>query len=890
MIFKINNKNIYRIRLFLLLTSCFLLPCIVMLLVYHSYGITPFGDKSLLIMDMSAQYSEFFCGLKNINAQNGGILFSWSKVFGSNYAGVFAYYVASPLSFLTLFCPNEYMPIGLAYLTILKIGLCGLTFGILLNYFHVHRANPLSSFSNRAYIIIFSLFYALMSYNIAYSMCLMWIDAVIWLPVIVLGTEIISYGGKPYLLCISFAVLFISTYYISYMVGVFMCMYMIIVLARRHYKKLKDALIVCAKFAGSVITAACLGAWLLLPTYYSLFEGKIGSGYGAPENGLNYEAGKIIRKFLLGTYDAITNSGTPFFYCGLIVFMFFFCYFFVKSISKIEKILTAVITVFIAVSTYYFKIDIMWHVFQKPNWFPYRYFFLFSFIVIFTAAKAFMHFKEIPYVCYCAFAVITAVFYAYAKNLPENAVGGEQFKYSAKFLIIGIILIFTLVIINILLKKCRFKYAEKIAVSVVLICMIFTSMSETYTNAKYITEGLDKSHRYESYEKYKEYKTVTEQLAAAAKEDADGEFYRMGNTFQRNFNESIGLGYGGISHYSSSYNKKINDFLKKIGFAQIYMWSSYAGSTTVTDSIFSVKYVMSDPENSRFDDKGRVISWCNAPYSHYKTVKSFGSAKLYENPHVLPPIIAVSENIKNFDWQANAVESQELLINCMIGGNTSYFYKMTEETPEAVKVNTTESYTEYIITAQTDGPVYAFLPQGTNKYATKMKINGQYDVRLYTGETDCTQFLGSYKKGEEINIKIYDGNLKRKKNAFYQLDEAAFSEAVKMLRADSINISHWSSGRVSGTLNAKEDGAVFTSLVYDESWRVKVDGEYVGTWALKDGLLCFDITKGIHEIEVEYEIPGFFAGSIITSFTLVCILAYIVFKSFIRKKGTCSHD
>ena len=78
---------------------------------------------------------------------------------------------------------------GVLVLTLLKIGLSGLTFGILMNYFH----------KNKVTNVIFALLYAMMSYNIAYSMCLMWLDAVIWLPIIILGIEKIAAGGKPYL-------------------------------------------------------------------------------------------------------------------------------------------------------------------------------------------------------------------------------------------------------------------------------------------------------------------------------------------------------------------------------------------------------------------------------------------------------------------------------------------------------------------------------------------------------------------------------------------------------------------------------------------------------------------------------------------------------------------
>ena len=68
--------------------------------------------------------------------------------------------------------------------------------------------------------------------------------------------------------------------------------------------------------------------------------------------------------------------------------------------------MTAVITVFIAASTYFYKIDIAWHVFQRPNWFPYRYFFLFGFIMVFTAAKAAAKFKEIPYASHIIFSLL----------------------------------------------------------------------------------------------------------------------------------------------------------------------------------------------------------------------------------------------------------------------------------------------------------------------------------------------------------------------------------------------------------------------------------------------------------------------------------------------------
>lgn len=854
-----NIMNSQRTKTGLLLAACFVLPCVILLAVFVSYGFAPFGDKSLMIMDMSGQYSEFFCGLKNISAENGGILFSWSKALGGNYAGVFAYYVASPLSFITLFFPNEYMHMGVLVLTLLKIGLCGLTFGILMNYLN----------KNRARNVIFAVFYALMSYNIAYSMCLMWLDGVIWLPIIILAIEKLAKGGKPYLLCISYAVLFVSTYYISFMVGIFSCLYVLYIFVREGVSFVRKSFGFCVKFVGSVFVAAGLGAWLLLPTLYSLFEGKIGNASIVPENGINYEFEQILQKFSIGSYDGITNYGTPFFYCGMVVFALFLGYFFIKSISVKEKIMTAGITLFVAVSTYFYNIDVAWHVFQRPNWFPYRYFFLFGFIMIFTAAKAAARFKEIPYVSHVVFALLAGSFYIQIRH-----------ALSMKFLIITVILLFASVVLYKLMQNCKKKVIVGIASVVLFFCFVSVACTEMYTNAGYIFAGLDRDHRYEAYQQHRDYKILSKKLAEAAENDAGADFYRIGAGFQRTFNEPVALGYGGINHYSSSFNSNLNSFFKKMGFAQSWYWSSYAGSTAVTDALFSVKYIMSDAEISRLDDKGKIISWCSVPYTHYAEIARVDSAVLYKNPNALTPCIAVNSNLKDFDWKNDPIESQNYLLNCMLDNDKSYFLKMTAP-QDGVFKEKGDGYLEISVVMPQKGPLYAKFPNYGN--TAHMTINGDYKIQLFIGETDCVQFLGYYEAGEKVKIRLESDRVNVGGAAFYVLDEVAFADAVSVLKENSLKITQWSSGYIEGSINASSDGCAFTSLVYDEAWSVKVDGKEVDTYALKDGLLCFDITKGQHTVEIEYNVPGFAAGMGITCVTLAAVIVFTVNKWYKKK-------
>ena len=87
--------------------------------------------------------------------------------------GCFPTTCPAPSSLLTLLVPNEQMPVGLLFLAVLKIALAGLAFCLL-----IRRRYPLGDGA----AVFASVCYALMSYNMIYSICVMWLDGVIWLP------------------------------------------------------------------------------------------------------------------------------------------------------------------------------------------------------------------------------------------------------------------------------------------------------------------------------------------------------------------------------------------------------------------------------------------------------------------------------------------------------------------------------------------------------------------------------------------------------------------------------------------------------------------------------------------------------------------------------------
>ncbi|MBD5098502.1 MAG: YfhO family protein [Clostridiales bacterium] len=499
----------------------FAIPAAVMLWVCASLGMAPWGDKTILISDMSTQYVEFFCALKN-----GELFFSWSKALGTSYIGVFSYYVSSPLSLLTLFVPNEAMPIGLMFLMVLKIGLAGVSFAVF-----AQKRFP----GHDGAALICAVCYALMSYNAVYSICVMWLDGVIWLPLILLAVERILAGRSAGPLIAALTVCFISTWYISYMVGIFCALYLCarLVFLWPRWAELKTILF---RFFGAAACALGLTAWLWLPTFLSMFTGKFSGGNVDYDGLLACDPLKLLGQLQPGQYQSITYGAPPYVFCGTAALVLAVVYFFLQKISPREKLANGALLAVSAASLLLSPLDKVWHLFQRPNWFPARYSFVVSFCLLYLAVQA-----------------LGALLDWLGKYGPWLERGG----------------------------------ALALAVLTVL---------ELGFNTKTILGGLEGQFGSDSYQVYRDYYTANAQLVETAKEDAGYEFFRMGAGSDRGFNSPLSFGYPGITHYSSLYNYGVNQLTKKLGFAQTWMWCAYYGSTPVTDALFGVKYVISEDD------------------------------------------------------------------------------------------------------------------------------------------------------------------------------------------------------------------------------------------------------------------------------------------------------
>lgn len=104
------------------------------LLILKSNGFYPFKEVTLFTFDMKEQYLPFFSSLHDLIGGDDSIFFHWSKSLGGNYIGLYAYYLASPFSWLTTLFSIEKLPLAIFLMTVSKISLSGLTFSVYVNF------------------------------------------------------------------------------------------------------------------------------------------------------------------------------------------------------------------------------------------------------------------------------------------------------------------------------------------------------------------------------------------------------------------------------------------------------------------------------------------------------------------------------------------------------------------------------------------------------------------------------------------------------------------------------------------------------------------------------------------------------------------------------------
>ena len=191
----------------------------IMMLVYYCYDLIPFGDKTILRMDLYHQYGPLFAEFYDRVTNLKSFLYSWQTGLGAPFLGNFFNYLSSPSAIIMLLLGHENMPEAIAGMILVKASFSAFSFT-----YYLKRSQERHDYTSAA----FGILYAMCGYFIAYYWNVMWIDAMVYFPMVILGIEMIIKHRKPKIYIAFLALTLVSSYYMGYMTCIFSVIYFLI--------------------------------------------------------------------------------------------------------------------------------------------------------------------------------------------------------------------------------------------------------------------------------------------------------------------------------------------------------------------------------------------------------------------------------------------------------------------------------------------------------------------------------------------------------------------------------------------------------------------------------------------------------------------------------------
>ena len=878
---RIDNEKIKKSIIYIL---AFILPIIIIASVFLLRKIGINSNRTILFSDMFSQYIGYFGKLKDVLSSDGSIFYAFNKSIGGNTIGLFAYYLASPLNLIILLFPKELLANAILTIYLIKIGICSLTLAIYIN--KVYKKNDYS-------VLIFSLCYGLMSYNIVFHMNVMWIDGVMLLPLIALGIENIINKNKYKLYIVSLFLAIISNYYIAYMICIFSVLYFIY--KGIIYKKINGKNIL--GFIGSSLIAGGLSGYLLIPVVLSLMTGKASLKNLSDGIYVTESIFSTLSKTIIGSYDYNQIlSGPANIFCGVIITVFLLLYFINEKIGLRAKLLSAVFIFILFLSFTINIFELLWHGFNYPVGFEYRNSFLFCFLIITLAYEAWINIDKLKIK-----DIIISVFICASVDI---AILLQRYSHvSIKKIAISFLFVLIYSFIIILFRKVSLKriFINFLCI-IIVICELSLNIYLIIINNIYISQNYVKQY-------IEDLSPIIEDI----KKDNDN-FYRTEMTFNNTLNDSMLLNFNGLTHSSSANERNVMNLVSQLGYKTSSTCEMYnQGSTIPVDSILGIRKIIST--------KNPEIYSCydTLENQYYNKVNDYGDYSVYENPYALPIAFMVNDNLKTLqqDNIDNLFDYTGSIFDSMVNEETNVYNKL-EVTD--IKLNNVEVVNEFgenlytkideekeasidiTIRSEDSNPVYLFFKSNiyedavanslngiVNSYSAEVTSSGGAKYAQFTGLGYNIQFIGSYNDGEEIKVKIklVRSRLTIKEIQVYSCNMNNFEKVYGNLSLNTIENTDYKDGYVKGDVTVTADKTLlYTSIPYDEGWTLKVDGKDHDYIKILNGFIGVDLEEGQHTIEFKYKLPGFKVGlsiSIISLIILVCIGIYNYKKKRIRK-------
>lgn len=858
-------KDFYKENKRYMLAS-FFIPFTIMVIIYLTIGIYPGSSRSILASDAFSQFSNFHASFRNVLTGKQSIFYTWNASLGLNYLSLISYYLGGFFTPLVLFFPNQWMPDALYFLTLIKIGSAGLAFWFYAK--HTFRID-------RWYQVALAVCYALMSFVTAHSELIMWLDAFVYLPLVIWGIDRLLKEKKPKLLFVSYFMLFFSSFYMGFMIGVFSFLYFFIrVFSQwKTYKKRILPYGITSLLAGGASMIIILPAVLDLRT-----NGEELTDFTTLKTAAT-GIWDFFVKNMIAVYDTTKYGSIPFIYVGLLPLVLCLVYFLSKKIPLKEKILFLSLFALLIASFYLVPLNLFWHGMHAPNMFLFRYAYLLAFLIVMLAGYGWEQVAENQKSLLISLGAWLLAFTVTYFSLPK-----DKYDYLT-ILSFVLTLVFLLVYGVLTLFYRKGKLTTK---RFTLFLLLFISL-EMGVNTNGMIRGILDDWNYASRSLYTKPYPAIKELVDATKAD-NQTFYRMENLDPVSSNDSINYGYSSVGMFSSIRNRHSSSYLNQLGFRSrgTNLNIRYPNNTLLMDSFVGIKYNLAKQDIDKYG---------------FKEIQTSGEYQLYENQNALPLGFLADSSVADIEsFENDNLGNQTNLMNGLAGTVEQFFqfHPLTVIETKNTTISTTGNQTTFTeevgnqgkeITWEVTVPAHsqaylslyptnfsklesstATIMRDGEQRKTQININGQYYNLGYFEEATTFQFAASFYGTKEVSFQ---------NPQVLTMDTQAYQRSIDAIQENGVELTTGKRS-VEGVVTTDEQQLLVTTIPYDKGWSATIDGKKVAIEEFQDAFVSLPISKGTHTIHLTYLPQGFLIGA--TLFVL-CTVLFVFFERYYVKEN-----
>lgn len=910
----------------------FLLTGLLLTCLFMIIGLYPFGSHTILNSDLNAQYAPDLAAYKTQLASGGNLSYSFLIGMGKNTMGLFAYYLASPLNFITFLFPTSM--ISESTLLLITIKLC-LAASFLTLYLR-RRFRAESHFA-----VVFGILYAFSSYSMVYLINIMWLDGFLLLPLLLIFIEQYLENNRYWRrIVLVLLVLFVSGFYIAYMVGIFSFLYLLARLYeenRFRAEDIKSTRKTISLFVGSAVLSIGMSAAVLLPAGLDIM--------GNPDQTLrtdtlssNFKFISFLNQLLTGSFDDLSKN-KPLVYCGLAVLFLCILYFLNPDFSGRQKRVAGGAFIFFILSFNLSVLDLAWQLFNAPNWFLYRYSFLLVFAALTVGFASLLHLKSLKPKAFAVTGILFLLLLFLVQSFGDLADDGGRFYVN--LFIGGIELLCLYAMSGAPFPKSIAGLQKYVpALLAAAVCIETVLVNPMYIRPKLFGGEMEREPIASAI-------TEADDLAAAAKEDAESDgtaFYRMeaeGDIFDglHPINTGLYLHYSSVSTFNTSSNKELNRFLKQLGYEVNYNYfdASHAYASVVTDSLLGIRYELTERED------------CGG-YELLRTSEN-GLLYLQKNKQALPLMYLADADAGSFDFYSQETDTEnknpfvfqdELLVSLF--GTSAFsdpvYYSAdvsepvlynaivkeaapapaADSTGTAVPAETVSDSSSavdkdllgeepadseddygttylrqsskdvlsltYTVNITSKDPLLMSLPAVRTNDNADVYVNGSKMISLDGSFYTQILSLGSFTPGETVSVSVRSDRdtYSILPALFYYCNTELFSSELAAAVQDQggqVTVTKAENGFVTADVTAKEEQLLITTIPYEKGWTLLVDGKKTDIIPYQDALISIPVTAGSHTISLAFSAPGLTAGAAVS---VVSCLVFAGALFFMYKK------